>query len=157
MASSRPRVYVDADIFASVLKAEPTSNICMDVLAAAERKDIQLIASRLLPVEIAAYKGGAPGLDAANDLIAQFLDSVEAEWVELDLLIQREAARLSWAHQLRASDAIHFATALRRNANHFMALDQAYPHGQVIGGMLVGPPRIVWDPILFDGGDGTGH
>lgn len=144
-------MYVDADVFVSVLKAEPTSSDCLPVLQAAERKDIKLIASRLLPIEIGAYKGDRPGIDAADDLITQYLESVDAEWTEVDLVVAREARRLSWEWSMRAADSIHLATAIRRKADYFMTLDQDFPHAKVVEGVAVTHPRIVWTPTLFDG------
>jgi len=146
-----PRVYVDADVFVSVLKGEPTAATCLSVLQAAERKDIKLVASRLLPVEIGGFKGDRPGMAEADELISRYLDSVEAEWSEVDLLVAREARRLSWELGMRAADSIHLATAIRRKADYFMTQDSGYPHNQVIDGVEVCRPRIVWAPTLFDG------
>ena len=150
MAVSRPRVYADADLFLSVLKGEPRHPEALRVLAAAERRDIQLVASRLLAVEIGSWGGKRPGPDPAEDLIVRFLDGVDAEWVEVDLLVSKEARRLSWEHHLRAADAVHLATAVRRRADHFMSFDQRFPHGQTIENTAVSEPQIVWQPTLED-------
>jgi predicted nucleic acid-binding protein len=153
VATTKPRVYVDAAIFVSVLKNEPTASICLAVLEAAERGDIQLIASRLLPVEVGAYKGDrvAIGKPAADDLVSRFLESVNAEWVELDVIVSREARRISWERNLRSADAIHLATAIYRKATHFMTLDEKFPLGTTIEGVEISLPRIVWVPTLLDG------
>lgn len=153
MATTKPRVYVDAAIFVSVLKNESTAPICLAVLEAAERGEIQLIASRLLPVEIGAYKGDlvAVGKPAADDLVGRFLESVSVEWVELDVIVGREARRISWDHNLRSADAIHLATAIYRKATHFMTLDEKFPLDTSVEGVAISGPRIVWTPTLLDG------
>jgi len=147
---SRPRVYADADLFLSVLKAEARHPEALRVLQAAERRDIQLIASRLLAVEIGGYGGDRPGPGPADDLLTRFLDGVDTEWVEVDLFVAREARRLAWEYRLRAGDAIHLATAVRRGAEHFMSFDQGFPHGQKVEGTAVSGPEVVWQPTLYD-------
>lgn len=137
--------------FYSAVMNETSAAQCLPVLEAAERKDIKVIASRLLPVEIGAYRGDRPGIAAADDLITQYLYSVDAEWSELDIMVAREARRLSWEYDMRAADSIHLATAARRRADYFMTLDQGYPHDTTVEGVAVSGPRIVWTPTLFDG------
>ena len=143
-------MYADADLFLSVLKAEPRHREALRVLQAAERGDIQLIASYLLAVEVGGYGGDRPGPHAGQDLVTRFLDGVGAEWVELDLLIANDARRLAWTHHLRAGDAVHLATAVRRKAEHFMSFDQGFPHGLTVEGTAVSGPAIVWQPTPDD-------
>jgi hypothetical protein len=69
--------------------------VCLGVLEAAERGDIQLLASRLIAVEVGSYRGDRPGEPAAERFIDQYLDGVSAEWSELDVLVSREARALS--------------------------------------------------------------
>lgn len=152
MANSRtPRVYLDADVFVSVLRGEPNRQACLEALEAADRRDIRLVASRFLPVEIGGWRGNRPGRPQADALISQYLDGVDAEWVEVDLLVAREARRLSWEHHLRPGDAIHLATAIRRGADYFMTHDHDYPLGETVEGVELMEPGIVWQPTL----DGT--
>ncbi|WP_167582700.1 type II toxin-antitoxin system VapC family toxin [Kineococcus rubinsiae] len=150
MPVSRPRVYADADLFLSVLKGEPRHAEALRVLEAAERRDIQLVASRLLAVEVGGYGGDRPGPGPAEDLLTRFLDGVGTEWVEVDLLVTREARRLAWEYRLRAGDAVHLATAVRRKADHFMSFDRGFPHGQNVEGTAVSEPVVVWQPTLYD-------
>lgn len=74
-----------------------------------------------------------------------------AEWAELNIMISREARRLSWQCRMRAADCIHLATALRRVADYLMTLDKGYPLETTVDGVEVSGPRIVWAPTLFDG------
>jgi len=150
--TTKPRIYVDSSVFVSVLKNETaTSAMCVSLLEAAERKDVQLVASRLVSVEVGAYRGDRPGEVAAGELIERYLDGVDTEWSELDIIVAREARRLSWAHNLRSADAIHLATAIRRRATHLMTLDEGFPLDQVVGGVRVSLPEVVWHPTLLDG------
>lgn len=150
MPVDRPRVYADADLFVSVLRKEPGHELALSVLRAAERRDIELVASRLISVEVGGWGGDRPGQVAADQLIDRYLDTVGAEWVEVDVLVARDARRLGWRYGLRAGDAIHLATAVRRNVEYFMAYDKQYPHGETVEGVAVGRPRIVWQPSLLD-------
>lgn len=150
MPASRPTVYADADLFLSVLKKEARHREALRVLAAAERGDVQLVASRLLAVEVGGWGGDRPGQQAGEDLVTRFLDGVNAQWVEVDLLVTRDARRLAWEHHLRAGDAVHLATAVRRKADYFMTFDQGFPHGRTVEGTAVSGPTIVWQPTLDD-------
>ncbi len=151
MASDKvPRVYADADVFLHVLMNQEHAADSEKVLAAAKRKVIKLIASRLLTVEVGGWGGGRPGPDAAAEMLEDYLDSVETEWVELDVVTAREAVKLSWQYRLRASDAVHLATAVRREADYFMSYDERFPYGERVGRTLVMHPDIVWEPIIGD-------
>ena len=147
----KPRVYADANLFVKVLNKEVNHEICFAVLEAAERKDIQLVASRLLPVEIRARSGDVKGRKYADDIVHRFLDTAGVEWVEVDVMVSREARRLGWGWNLKAADAIHLATAVWRKADHLMTFDTHFPLGKTVEGVQVSKPRIVWAPTLTDG------
>lgn len=149
-AEIKPRVYADADVFLHVLMDQEHSEICLKLLLAAERGDVQLVASRLLLTEISAWKGDRPGPVPAAELVERYLESTGAMWVELDVVTAKDAARLSWEHKLRSSDAVHLATAVRRSADYFMSYDKAFPYGTVVEGTKVLQPEIVWQPTLDD-------
>jgi predicted nucleic acid-binding protein len=148
VSNARPRVYLDADVFVSVLKAEDDRENCREALEAAQRGDIQLVASRLLLVEVGRWAGDRPGQASADELIERFLEATRTEWVEVDIMVAREARRLSWELHLRSADAIHLATAVRRGADYFMSHDTGYPLGQTVDGVDVREPSIVWQPTL---------
>jgi predicted nucleic acid-binding protein len=149
-ADSRPRVYLDADVYLHVIADQEHADVCQSVLDAAGRGDIQLIASRLISVEVGGWKGGRTSPQAADELLAKYLDGVSAEWVEVDVMVARDAQGLSWKYNLRAGDAIHLATAIRRRADYFMSYDKAFPFDQTVTGVSVMRPGAVWQPLLFD-------
>lgn len=150
-AEIKPRVYADTDVFLHVLLEQEQSEICLKLLSAAERGDVQLVASRLLLAEISSWKGDRRGGPVpAAELVERYLDATNAMWVEVDVVTAKEAARLSWEHKLRSSDAVHLATAIRRSADYFMSYDKAFPFGSTVEGTIVLKPEIVWQPTLDD-------
>lgn len=149
-APNRPRVYADSCVYLHVLLNQEHASECMKLLSAAERGDVQLIASRLVIAEVASYRNDRPGYETAAELLERFLDTTGAEWVELDVMTAHDAARLSWDHKLRSADAVHLATATRRRADYFMSYDGGFPFDQTVSGVQVTKPRIVWTPTLED-------
>lgn len=146
-----PRVYLDSDVYLSVLKGEPGRELCRDLLLAAERGDIELLASRHILIEVGSARGDRPGQAAALAFLERFLFNLEVRWAEVDLLIARQAIEISWRLRLRGADALHLATAVRLNADYFMSNDDRYPFGSVVEGCEVARPQIVWTPTLEDG------
>lgn len=152
-ADDRPRVYADAVLFIDVLQGggSPVAESSLQVLEAAERHDIQLIASRLLAAEIGRFRGDRDR-SSVDQLVLRYLDSVNAEWVEVDLLVARDARRLSWQHNIKSgADSVHLATAVRRRADYFMSRDGAFPYGLRVDDVTaVTLPQVVWTPTLYD-------
>jgi predicted nucleic acid-binding protein len=146
-----PLVYADACIFLEVL--QQTHGQWRDsfkVLQAAEREDIRLLASRLLAVEVGRFRGDA-SRTRVDQLVLQYLDRVNTQWVEVDLLIAQLARNLSWQFSIKSgADAVHLATAVRLRADFFMSRDGVFPYGQTIESTSVINPSIVWTPSLMD-------
>ncbi|MFE5124543.1 type II toxin-antitoxin system VapC family toxin [Streptomyces sp. NPDC056669] len=145
-----PLVYVDADIFFNVIKKEkglwPNS---YKVLRAAYRGDIQVVASTLLLVELNGHKGDVAPSDR-DRVVDEYLDRLDIQWVEVDILVAREVRQLAAQYNLRGPDATHLATAIRMKADYFFSRDKAFPHGQTIGITHVTGPREVWNPTTDD-------
>ncbi|MEV5786483.1 type II toxin-antitoxin system VapC family toxin [Streptomyces sp. NPDC052287] len=145
-----PLVYVDADIFFNVIKKEkglwPNS---YKVLRAAHRGDIQLIASTLLLVELNGRKGDIDP-DERDRVVDEYLERLEIQWVEVDILIAREVRQLAAEHKLRGPDATHLATAIRMKADYFVSRDRAFPYGETIGITHITGPRELWNPTTDD-------
>ena len=151
VTANGPLVYADACVFLEVL--QQTNDRWRDslkILLAAERGDIQLLASRLLAVEVGRFRGDANRVKV-DELVLKYLESVNAQWAEVDLLISRQARELSWKFEIKSgADAIHLATAVRFRADYFMSRDGGFPYGQTIESTSVTNPRVVWTPSLFD-------
>ena len=48
---------------------------------------------------------------------------------------------------------MHLAAAVRSNCNYLMTHDKGYPTRQVIEGVTVQRPAVVWAETLFDASD----
>ncbi len=155
VADDRPRVYADAVLSIDVLQGGTgaATQSSLQVLEAAERRDIQLVASRLLAAEV-GRSCGDQNRNAVDQLVLRYLDNVAAEWVEVDLLVARDTRRLSWQHNIKSgADSVHLATAVRRRADYFMSRDGAFPYGVRVDDVTdVTLPRVVWTPTLYDQG-----
>lgn len=156
----KPMVYVDTAVFLNVIQKEveaktgrPLWADSLKVLLAADRGDIRLVASTLLLIELNGEKGNAsPAFRAERDqVVYQFLDSLDVEWVEVDHLTARDTRQVAERYGLRGADAAHLATAIRRNADYFMSRDGGFPYGQTAGrGTKVVQPCVLWTPTLDD-------
>ncbi len=150
MPASSPRLYADACIFLNVLLQETGRwRPSLKILRAAQRGDVRLVASRLLAVEVGRWRAGQERLDV-DGFVLGYLEQVAVEWAEVDLLVAREARRLSWDHKLRTADATHLATAVRLDCDYFMSNDGDFPHGSTLGRTQVTEPTTVWDPTTED-------
>jgi len=151
VTANGPLIYPDACVFLEVLQqTHGRWRDSLKVLLAAERRDVQFLASRLLAVEVGRFRGDA-SKPKVDELILKYLESVNAQWAEVDLLISRQARELSWQFGIKSgADAIHLATAVRFRADYFMTRDGGFPYGQKIESTLVTNPRVVWTPSLFD-------
>lgn len=151
MTDDTPLVYVDACILLEGL--QQTHGRWRDsfkVLQAAERKDIRLVASRLLAAEVGRFRGDASRA-RVDQLVIKYLDGVNTQWVEVDLLIAQQARDLSWQFGIKSgADAVHLATAVRLKADYFMSRDGGFPYGQMVESTSVINPSIVWTPTLMD-------
>ena len=150
-ASDVPLVYADACIFLEVLqKTHEKWRDSLKVLEAAQRRDIRLVASRLLAVEVGRFRGDASQV-RVDDLVADYLESVQVQWAEVDLLIAKQAHDLSWRYGIKSgADAVHLATAVRLRADYFMSRDGGFPYGERIDSTSVLNPQIVWTASLMD-------
>jgi predicted nucleic acid-binding protein len=143
-------VYVDADVFFNVIKRE--NGLWCDslkVLKAAYRGDIQLVASTLLLVELNGHRGGFDPA-ARDSVVEEYLQRLDVQWVEVDIITAREVRKIGAQYELRGPDAAHLATAVRMKADYFISRDKAYPYGQTIGITHVCKPREVWNPTTED-------
>ena len=157
MAGSVPLVYADACLFVEVLqKKSATWRDSYKVLGAAERRDIRFVAFRLLAVEVGRFRADRQR-ERVDDLVMRYLDAVDTRWVEVDLLISREARNLSWEYNIKSgADAVHLSTAVRQKADYFMSRDGAFPYGETIGQTRVVYPQVIWEETLFDEDDLAG-
>ncbi len=122
----------------------------MQVLRAAYRRDIRVIASRLLAAEVGRFRADKDRVDVDQHVLT-YLESVHVEWWEVDLLVSKEARKLSWRYNMAAGpDSVHLATAVLAEAEYFISNDNVFPYAETIGKTQVVRPCVFWDPTTED-------
>ncbi|GAB3856519.1 hypothetical protein GCM10029963_53030 [Micromonospora andamanensis] len=145
-----PLVYIDSCIFLNVIKREtPYWPDSLKLLLAAERGDIQLVASTLVLAEVASHNGE---VDPAkrDEVIERYLTIAPVQWYELDLFVVEDARRICDDYQMRGADAAHVATAIRARANYLVSNDKRFPYDQAVGGVKIIRPMVLWDATIHD-------
>lgn len=140
--------YWDSVTFLGWLSGEPDkAPYCKPVLEAAEAGTVILVTSALTIAEVLKLKGHAkiPASDAKK-IEAFFRHS----WIiirEVDRFIAEDARELIWNKNIDPKDAIHVATALRKD----VTLDQfdTFDNGLIkFSGTLGDPPLTIGKPNL---------
>lgn len=145
----RPTVYIDSCVFFHVIKKEQGLwRDSLQVLLAAERGDISVVASTLVLAEVGGWHGDVPA-EAQEQVIERYLLSDAVDWVEVDLFTVDAARGLAREHHLRGADALHLASAIRAKASYLMTTDERLLEAQVLA-VDVCRPRVVWQPTLED-------
>jgi predicted nucleic acid-binding protein len=121
---------------------------CEGVIRAAEKGEIQIVASALALAEVIKIKHSRPRLSKADEgKLRAFFKNPYIVVVGVDRALAEAARQLCWDHDgLDPKDAIHVATALRAKAVHLDTFD-----GKLIGfdGQVGGePPLKIGRPSL---------
>lgn len=149
-AAKSPLVYLDSCIFLHVIKDEPGFGPeALRMLLAAERGDIRLVASTLVLVEVASWKGDVTTSER-DKVIDKYLSNAPVDWYELDAFVAEKARALCDHHKMRGADATHLATAVRAKADYLVSTDTRFPYGEKINGVEIIKPTILWTPTLDD-------
>ena len=138
--------YWDANVFLGWLKDEADKvDYCRPVIEAANAGKIKIVTSALTITEVLWMKGqDRIPADSAAKVEAFF----KHEWIvvrELDRFIAEDARALVWDKNVTPKDAIHVATALKRD----VALDQLDTFDEPLmrlSGKLGNPPLIIGKP-----------
>lgn len=145
----RPIVYVDSCVFFHVIKQERGLwRSSLQVLLAAERGDISLVASTLVLAEVGGWHGDVSS-DVQEKVIERYLLGDSVGWVEVDLFTVDAARGLARDNRLRGADAVHLASAIRAKASHLMTNDERLLSAAAPG-VEVCRPRVVWQATLED-------
>lgn len=145
-----PLVYIDTCVFVNVIKREPLFwPGALKMLLAADRGDIQIIASTLVLAEVASYYGDVDPADR-DSVIEKYLMDAQVHWYELDLFVVEETRKLCDRYRMRGADAAHLATAIRGKADYFVSNDKRFPFDETVGGVKVVRPTVLWDATTDD-------
>jgi predicted nucleic acid-binding protein len=171
-----PLIYGDACVYLDLITrnenphqdtGEPRWRIAQSLFQAVDSGQVRLAASALIEAEVLC-NGATQARRERSERVASRLrtwfSSPETLWVDMDRLVAREAARLAgeYAHlregqkRFSAADAMHLAAALRAQCNYLITHDKGYPANQVIEGLTVCRPKVVWPETLFDAAAETG-
>ena len=153
--------YWDSNAFLGWLAEESDKvDYCRPVIEAAEAGKVRILTSALTIPEVLWIKG-------RNRVPADSAAKVEAffkhEWIvirELDRFIAEDARALVWDHNVKPKDAVHVATALKRD----LPIEQLDTFDEPLirlSGKLGEPPLIIGKPnmeaalSLFEYDEGT--
>ena len=140
--------YWDSNAFLGWLAEESDKvDYCRPVIEAAEAGKVRILTSALTIPEVLWIKGqGRISADSATKVEAFF----RHEWIvirELDRFIAEDARALVWSHNVKPKDAVHLATALKRD----VPIEQLDTFdGPLIrfSGKLDEPPLIIGKPNM---------
>ena len=140
--------YWDSNAFLEWLAEEPDKiDYCRPVIKAAEAGRVRILTSALTIPEVLWIKGrDRIPADSAVRVGAFF----RHEWIlvrELDRFIAEDARALVWNHNVKPKDAIHVATALKRDVP-IEQLDTFDGPLIRLSGKLGDPPLIIGKPSM---------
>lgn len=148
------RIYLDADVYLALIKGEVARvDIARSLLRDGQEKRFAIVASTLVYAEVC----GHGDVRSANDValvdakVSAFFEHGFIQWVEVDLVVAREARRLSREHRLRGADAIHLASAVRASCQLLMTWNKNdFPIGRTVEGVEVREPFLFGQRRLDD-------
>lgn len=140
------RLYLDADVYLALIKGEPGRvEIARSLLKEAQQKRFTVVASTLIYAEVCGHGEVRAARDAAgvDAKVSAFFEQGFLQWVEVDLVIAREARRVSRERRLRGADAIHLASAVRAGCDVLMTWNKNdFPVGEQVDGVDVREPFL---------------
>ena len=170
MPDKPPLIYADTCIYLDLITrnddphndtGEPRWKIARSLFRAVDSRQVRLAASALIEAEVLCNGKTQERRERSEQVATRlrtWFSSPETLWVDIDRFIAREAARLSeeYGHlregqrRFSAADAMHLAAAVRSQCNYLMTHDKGYPTKQVIEGVTVCRPAVVWAETLFE-------
>jgi len=147
------RLYLDAAVYLGLIKGEAGRlDIARGLLRGGQDKRFVVVASTLLYAEVCGHGEvrGAVDQTAVDQKVSAFFEHGFIQWVDVDLVVARDARRVSRAHRLRGADAIHLASAIRASCDALMTWDNDFPIGRTIEGVDVCEPFLFGQATLDD-------
>lgn len=144
------RVYLDSSVYIAAINGEEDrAETVRQILDAAEKQQIIVIASTFLVTEVIKIKGEeAPISRETEAAIDKVLMSERLLMVELDLTLALEARKLAREHGLKPGDSIHLATAIRHKADVLLRYDDRFKSRTEIAGLELCDPYWWGDAAL---------
>jgi len=146
------RLYLDADVYLGLIKGEAGRlDIARGLLRGGQDKRFVVVASTLLYAEVCGHGEVRAAVDqtAVDQKVSAFFEHGFIQWVDVDLVVARDARRVSRAHRLRGADAIHLASAIRASCDALMTWDKKdFPIGQTVEGVDVREPFLFGQATL---------
>jgi predicted nucleic acid-binding protein len=136
------RPYLDSSVYIAAIQNEENRVIATrQVLDAAEKKQIQIVASTFVVAEVIKMRGETVALSTDKESeIDEILMSDRILWVELDLSLAQNARKLARIHGLKPGDAIHLASAIRGKADVLFRYDNRFDAKDEIAGLELCEP-----------------
>lgn len=148
------RIYLDADIYLALIKGEAGRvETARSLLRDGQEKRFTVVASTLIYAEVCGHGEVRAAQDAVavDQKVSAFFEHGFIQWVEVDLVVAREARRLSREYRLRGADAIHLASAVRAGCQLLMTWNKNdFPIGQTVDGVDVREPFLFGQGRLED-------
>lgn len=148
------RLYLDADVYLGLIKGEGGRvDIARTLLRGGQDGRFKVVASTLLYAEVCGHGDVRAAADQAtvDQKVSAFFEHGFIEWVEVDLVVAREARRLSRTQRLRGADAIHLASAIRARCDVLMSWNKKdFPIGQTVEGVEVREPFLFGQSTIED-------
>ncbi len=148
------RVYLDADVYLALIKGEEGRlEVAQGLLRDGEQKRFTVVASTLIYAEVCGHGDlrAATDADAVDRKVSAFFEGGFIRWVEVDLVVARQARLLSRAYRLRGADAIHLASAVRASCDVLMTWNKNdFPIGEVVDEVDVREPFLFGQRRLDD-------
>lgn len=149
MADPFRRPYLDAQSWITALSGEgPYTADLAEWLAAADRGELQIVASVLMPVEVLGGRHDERTQESA-DRAEQAMRRSSVQQVNITRVIVADARRLRIEHGLKTVDAMHVATAAAGRADVLLTNDDKVHGLEMFKGVPIRRPN--WQGALpFD-------
>jgi len=136
------RPYLDSSVYIAAIKDEENRALVVrQILEAAEKREIQIVASTFVAAEVIRMKGESLPLSSEKESeIDDLLKSERILWVELDLTVALEARKLARVHGLKPADAVHLASAIRAKADVLFRYDDRFASANEVAGLALCEP-----------------
>lgn len=147
MADQYKKPYLESSIFIAWIKAEIKGGInCKDVvqhvISLAEQGHYRITTSTWTLAEVHKRKRGPILPTALDDKILQYFENPYIDLVDVTRAIGEEANRLARKHNLKPTDSVHLACALRQRCDVVLSYDPDFTK-------IPNPPIRIEEPMII--------